>query len=277
MMREKSVLGHNLSQGGHMQKTQLPLQTPLMSLRTLCRQKVMPLHGPLVVCEDWLRANLNNDFLWYLIQVKELLVVIHQWVQWLEHRTAARVHMQIHCMGWRLCKTIQRWIHTHHLHHNLIGILRNGQSYIALGPQCLVIQCLFPGYVIHCVWVESSQIILSSYMRGSRHHSKALKNSIRLSITSYQGGPHFSIMKSLLTMRYTKYITKISSPAFMPCLETQILPQCWCSSLRSTTLTRTRRSACIMTCRLDAGGGACRWVCKYEPIVTNMDPYSHMI
>jgi hypothetical protein len=41
-------------------------------------------------------------------------------------------------------------------------------------------------------------------------------------------------------------------------LETQTLPRCWFSGLRSTMLMRKRRSVCIMTYRLDVGGGARR-------------------
>ena len=113
-----------------------------------------------------------------------------------------------------------------------------------------------PGVCTSLSSVKSGQVTLFRYMRNFSYRSKDLKNSTESSTTSYQGGPHLSATRSWLTTRYAKYIIEISSPAFVLCLETPTLPQCSCSSLRSTMLMRKGRSVCIMTYRLDAGGGA---------------------
>ena len=132
-----------------------------------------------------------------------------------------------------------------------------------------------PSVCVSLCLVESGQVMLFRYMRGFRHHSEPPKNSIRSSTTTYQGGHRFNVMKSCLATKYVRCTIETSSLAFAPCLETQTLPQCWCFSLRSTMSTRKKRSVCIMTYRLDGGGGARRWVLvrKYGPI-TNMDSYS---
>ena len=115
-----------------------------------------------------------------------------------------------------------------------------------------------PSVCVSLCLVESGQVMLFRYMRGFRHHSEPPKNSIRSSTTTYQGGHRFNVMKSCLATKYVRCTIETSSLAFAPCLETQTLPQCWCSSLRSTMSTRKKRSVCIMTYRLDGGGGARR-------------------
>jgi hypothetical protein len=115
-----------------------------------------------------------------------------------------------------------------------------------------------PGVCISLSSVKSGRVTLFRYMRNFKYHSKDLKNLTGSSTTSYQGGPHLNATRSWSTTRYAKCTIETSSPAFVPCLETQTLPRYWCFGLRSTMWMRKRRSVCIMTYRLDVGGGARR-------------------